>query len=243
GRKNLSSFYIESIEKHMQSISSIAANRYLKKCETNAFYSSVSFLQAYSSFLNKNEISFSSFYKYLSDKYKKPHRLSDLCDYCEINKLYMSEVLSLAFQNGYENDQEKNFNSMRDYLSNFYSNEEFQSIRDTVQYINQLDFHKTVASRQREAYNQMKNNLESDYILIEIDWKQKILIGMSPRQTSLEYRNQKTRTLLGFGIYFKEENLTESINIDLVSSFNENESALDVINGFSSMRIKFSFNL
>lgn len=44
--------------------------------------------------------------------------------------------------------------------------------------IQDLDFHKSVANRQRDAYNSMKKNLENDYILIEIDWKQKIMIGI-----------------------------------------------------------------
>ena len=39
---------------------------------------------------------------------------------------------------------------------------------------------------------------------------------MSPRQTSDEFREQKTRSLIGFGLYYKEEN--ECINVDLVSS-------------------------
>lgn len=55
---------------------------------------------------------------------------------------------------------------------------------------------------------------------------------MSPRQVSLEYRNQQLRTLLGFGIYYKENNMLKSINVDLISSFQENETGNDVVNGF-----------
>ena len=32
-------------------------------------------------------ISFSSFYKYLKKNIKKPHRLTDLCEYCEYGKI------------------------------------------------------------------------------------------------------------------------------------------------------------
>jgi hypothetical protein len=42
-----------------------------------------SITEAYQLFPNKDQLSFSSFYKYIEDKYKHPHRLTDLCDYCE----------------------------------------------------------------------------------------------------------------------------------------------------------------
>ncbi|CAF0988080.1 unnamed protein product [Brachionus calyciflorus] len=236
GRKHLSAFFRESIENHMKSISSLAAKRFLKKCQSNAFYSSVSFLEGYSSFPLKNQISFSSFYKYLGEKYKKPHRISDLCDYCEANKLYKREVLGYAIKNGYDQAEERDFNLIAQYLSTLEENDEIQEIKTLINNINDLDFHKVIATRQRSAYNFMKSNLEDDYILIEIDWKQKILIGMSPRQTSSEYREQKSRTCLGFGIYYKKNNETKLMNIDLISSFQENESALDVIRGFRFLR-------
>ncbi len=71
----------------MISLSSVASNRYLKRLDTNAYYSSVSLFEAYTKFPLKNEICFTSFYHYVSDKFKKPHRLTDMCDYCELNKV------------------------------------------------------------------------------------------------------------------------------------------------------------
>jgi len=75
----------------MESNSSIAANRYLKKIDKNAYYCNISLLEAYSKFdfiqSNRKPISFSTFYKYIDDKFKKPHRFSDLCDYCENYKV------------------------------------------------------------------------------------------------------------------------------------------------------------
>ncbi len=44
-------------------------------------------------------------------------------------------------------------------------------------------------------------------ILIEVDYKQKIVIGMSPRQVSGEYYNQEQRSCLGmvkFKFYFEK---------------------------------------
>ncbi len=55
---------------------------------------------------------------------------------------------------------------------------------------------------------------------------------MSPRQVSGEYRNQEQRTLIGFGIYYKDENNSLlSINIDLVSN-NQGQTGYDSVNAF-----------
>ena len=72
----------------MESLSTIAANRYLKKIDKNAYYCSISMIEAFSKFEFNNTMSFSTFYKYIGDQFKKPHRFSDLCDYCEKNKVY-----------------------------------------------------------------------------------------------------------------------------------------------------------
>ncbi len=37
--------------------------------------------------------------------------------------------------------------------------------------------HRLIASRQSKAYVDSKSNLAQDTLIIEIDWKQKILIG------------------------------------------------------------------
>ena len=69
-------------------ISSIAANRFLKKEQNFAYYSSFPLIECYTKFEHKNSLSFSSFYKYLGNKYKKAHGFSDLCSLCEKNKVF-----------------------------------------------------------------------------------------------------------------------------------------------------------
>ncbi len=55
---------------------------------------------------------------------------------------------------------------------------------------------------------------------------------MSPRQVSQEYRNQQQRTLIGFGIYYKNNNDNiECLNIDLVSN-NQGQAGFDTVNAF-----------
>ena len=46
----------------------------------------------------------------------------------------------------------------------------FKSIED-------IDFHLSIANRQRAKYNFDKKNLNDDEIMIDVDWKQKIIIG------------------------------------------------------------------
>ena len=46
---------------------------------------------------------------------------------------------------------------------------------------------------------------------------------MSPRQVSREFYKQKQRSLIGFGIYFNEDNKIKCINVDLISdNLNQN---------------------
>jgi hypothetical protein len=46
----------------------------------------------------------------------------------------------------------------------------------------------------------------------------KIIIGISPRQPSREfYQKDNQRSIIGFGIYYKENGLLKSKNIDLIS--------------------------
>ena len=69
-----------------------------------------------------------------------------------------------------------------------------------------LFFHKQLASAQRNAYKQHKTveHLRGK-VLIEVDFKQKIKIGMSPRQITAEFYDQQERTCFSlFGILFEK---------------------------------------
>lgn len=54
---------------------------------------------------------------------------------------------------------------------------------------------------------------------------------MSPRQVSGEFRLQEQRTLLGFGLFYKKNNKTECLNVDLVSN-NQGQTGYDTVNAF-----------
>ncbi|CAF1001538.1 unnamed protein product [Brachionus calyciflorus] len=105
-----------------------------------------------------------------------------------------------------------------------------------IKEIEVIDKHIDIAQRQRNVYNLNRKNLPDSTILIEIDWKQKIVIGMSPRQISREYRKQQQRTLLGFGIYHRDDNnLIKLINVDIIASF-LSQKGKDVVSAFRFLR-------
>jgi len=55
---------------------------------------------------------------------------------------------------------------------------------------------------------------------------------MSPRQVSSEYRNQEQRSLIGFGIFYRNDNgIVDCLNIDLVSK-NHDQKGYDSVNAF-----------
>ena len=54
---------------------------------------------------------------------------------------------------------------------------------------------------------------------------------MSPRQISSEYYNQKQRTILGFGLYYREAAKTKCLNIDIISDVLE-QTGYTVVSSF-----------
>ena len=111
---------------------------------------------------------------------------------------------------------------IREHFKNILQSENIKSkicndILKRLDKIEILDWHHSIATRQRIKYNSMKEKLPEDYIFIEIDFKQKIVIGMSPRQIGQEYYNQQQRTVLGFGLYHRENKKVTCINVDIIS--------------------------
>jgi nucleotidyltransferase/DNA polymerase involved in DNA repair len=79
------------------------------------------------------------------------------------------------------------------------SYDKYKCLVQDIKDYQQILFHENVARAQRIAY---KNDHESvqqlkETLLIELDFKQKIVIGMSPRQVNKEYYQQQIRSCLG----------------------------------------------
>ena len=83
-----------------------------------------------------------------------------------------------------------------------YLKEMYEKNKFSVELINdyeQIVFHQNVNKVQRACYNNHHKliSILNNKLLIEIDYKQRIRIGMSPRQVGQEYYNQETRSCLG----------------------------------------------
>ena len=87
GRPKVELKVVTNIDNHMKSLSEIAANRYLIKLKKNARYRNTTYKAAFNSYPMKKKITFSTFYKKICKRFKKPHRLSDLCDICQNGKV------------------------------------------------------------------------------------------------------------------------------------------------------------
>lgn len=76
-----------------------------------------------------------------------------------------------------------------------------QELNDENNQYATIEFHKNIAKSQRKAYNAHRTDVEGlrNKVLIEADFKQKITIGLSPRQINSEYYNQmsNSRSCLG----------------------------------------------
>ncbi len=92
-----------------------------------------------------------------------------------------------------------------------------EKIKECLNKIKLLDYHYSIATLQRRSYVELKNNIKDDQIFIEIDFKQKIRIGMSPRQINSEYFKQQLRFVLGIGLYYKKYSKIESLNVNILS--------------------------
>jgi hypothetical protein len=120
----------------------------------------------------------------------------------------------------------------------------------------QIVFHQNVNKVQRACYKNHHKSISilNNKLLIEIDYKQRIRLGMSPRQVGQEYYNQETRSCLGwsipfnalffffnnfqfkgFGIYFVENNEIKEINFNIISANLEQGAAVAVL-GFRVLR-------
>ena len=89
----------------------------------------------------------------------------------------------------------ENYNKYENAVTNFEDFEDFEAI----------NFHKNVVQIQIDTYNVQHKDYKilNNKILIEVDFKQKFVIGLSPRQINSEFYNQLQRSCLG-----KSKNIT-----------------------------------
>ena len=235
----------------MDNICSIAANRYLVRQNTSAFNRHQTIWSCYQSYPEKAHVSFTTFYSNV--RYRKPHRLTDLCEICEMGKMLYKELIDIATQNDLDiqrfliEDQDSDFNQYKLFLNQLEKNPFFFS-KETqinealilISEIEEIQFNRKVANNQRKAYNRMRTdtNLLKNSVLIDIDFKQKIIIGDGPEMVSGEYFERQQRSCLGVGIYSTDltKNQVELMNVDLISKADSFQTAQKAISGLRFLR-------
>jgi hypothetical protein len=201
---------------------------------------------------------FSTFKYYIDKRFKKPFRHTDLCDYCEFGKKLEKELRTLF--TGYnfgdfvtnESWREKFFFIAQRPLNNPRENLLINdaSVQERIADLKLIEFHKSIADRQRKSYNKQRLNVDelNGKILIEIDYKQKINLGEGPRQLGSEYFvGYKKVNCLGFGIFYvdrsdAQNHFINSINFDIISDYHGQE-AIDVIIIFEHILTRPEFQM
>jgi hypothetical protein len=284
GRSRKSDLFIDEVKHHMEELSNIGSNRsvrmpvyadrdpfviFKKKkifdTYENVRYRQTTLKEAYRKFIEPNNqlstdlirqnAKFSTFYKYIDNRFKKPFRLTDLCDYCESAKILEREVKKSLDSNEIKtefNYKKKDFSPktllhciktnrklrLRENQRFNYS-QEMKLLIEKINVLNSVDYHKSTAERQRRAYNSQRNdlNLLKTSILIDIDFKQRIILGEGPRQLNSEFyqAEKKGVVCLGFGIYFIDKStdfeFINCLNLDIISD-HPGQTAYDLIRIF-----------
>jgi hypothetical protein len=108
---------------------------------------------------------FLTFKKYVDKRFKKPQKSTDLCEFCQFGKSIEKELKAefLNYDLGYFEN-----NSWKDtlfYLAQFPLNDpnlhniiDQPSIRNKIGDLKLVEFHRSIAERQRKAYNQIRLN-------------------------------------------------------------------------------------
>ena len=145
----------------------------------------------------------------------------------------------IGFQSIYSLDS-LNLDQFKHYLNSLPDNDDIKNAIEKIENCQLLDFHEEIADRQRTSYNSMRNDTDflQKNLLIEIDYKQKIILGKSPRQRNRDYYdgNMAQRSLLGFGLYYVDSSKQiQCLNMDIV--FHESkQTCLHVIKAINFVR-------
>jgi hypothetical protein len=176
----------------------------------------------------------------MDSRYKTPFRLTDLCHFCETGKKLAREIkVFMTFYDDY--DQEFDADKMLNFLINNTNDTDTLAplFIEKIDLFKSVMYHKSIAIRQRISYNneRLSPDLLIGKIVIEIDYKAKMLLGKGPRQLNGEYYEgeKKKVYVLGFGIYYVDNSrrfpFVNLLNIDVISDY-DGTKAPDVIKIF-----------
>ena len=142
---------------------------------------------------------------------------------CEYGAALKKEIVDLLRVSSYDLNSTESFDTVE--ILKFFEDssrkeQSFQTISKVKDY-QEIEYHRHVARMQRESYNTDCRDftLLSKKILIEFDYKEKLIVGICPREIGSDFYNRKQVSLLGFGIYYSDQD-TQDINcihVDLVT--------------------------
>lgn len=144
-----------------------------------------------------------------------------MCDYCENAKQIKTRLIRLLESRLYEWGESFEISKVKDFLQNYADGlslqlqqaenqreranqietelEVFRGAINDVRDYETIQFHRNIAFCQRNAYNNHRTNVDElrGKIMIELDYKQKLVIGISPRQVNIEFYEPIKRSCLG----------------------------------------------
>ncbi len=172
------------------------------------------------------KLPFSSFYKKIDNRFKKPFKQTDLCNYCQYGHILQKQI-KLFMRDHQDYDQEFNTDKMITYLENNRNPADLIKI-EKIQLYKSVEYHKRIAVRQRNSYNLMRLDPTAltGKIMIDFDYKAQILLGLGPRQLNSEFyeANKKKVFCLGFGIYHLNGGRINTLNIDVITDIETQDS-------------------
>ena len=109
------------------------------KFDVPVYYRTKSLKEIFNSFPFKNEISFTSFFSYMNNQFKKPYRFNDLCQFCEYGKNLKNKLSGIAILKGFVllGAEEDITTEFRQYLENS-KNQKYNFMKATVKDLDRI---------------------------------------------------------------------------------------------------------
>ncbi len=111
--------------------------------------------------------------------------MTDLCIYCETAKKIISKTLTTLQREGLnEYNQIETVEDLtnikillNETISKHPSLDKMKTFQETLSDLSKIKayfYHLEISKNQRKNYKNLKNNIKSDELFIELDWKQKV---------------------------------------------------------------------
>jgi hypothetical protein len=90
--------------------------------------------------------------------------------------------------------------------------------------VSDLERHKSRAAEQRAKYKAAIANVTKTQVVIVMDYKENIKYGMHACATGTEYFEQQARTILGFTVFYREDDNIKKEHFDIISEVLSHDS-------------------